>query len=314
MDAPERITIVGAGLMGHGLAQVFAVSGHRVCLVDTDERLLATAGDRIRHNLETMAAHGLADLGQVPAVLDRVRTSTDLTKAAEGVDVVVEAVYENLALKQDIFARLDELSEPGVVLCTNTSVMSVTEIGARAEHRERIVGTHFWNPPFLIPLVEVVRTEYTAGWCVDATMDLMRRAGKQPVSIRKDVPGFVGNRLQHALWREAFALVDEGVCDVATIDGVIANSFGMRLPVLGPAANADLIGLDLTLAVHEYLLPHLSKSSEPSTTLRHHVEQGHLGFKTGRGFLSWSADEIEATRSRLADHLMSVLASRQMHV
>jgi 3-hydroxybutyryl-CoA dehydrogenase len=190
-------------------------------------------------------------------------------------------------------------------------VISITEIAEKSKHRERIVGTHFWNPPYLIPLVEVVRAAGSADWCLQATYDLLERVGKHPVHVHKDVPGFVGNRLQHALWREAFAIIDEGICDPATVDEVIRNGFGLRLPILGPVETADMIGLDLTLAIHNYILKHINANPTPSTTLQARVAAGELGFKTGSGFLQWSDYEMVESRKRLADYLINVFAEQQ---
>jgi 3-hydroxybutyryl-CoA dehydrogenase len=190
-------------------------------------------------------------------------------------------------------------------------VISITEIAEKAVHRERIVGTHFWNPPYLIPLVEVVRAEESADWCISKTYDLLMRVGKYPVHVHKDVPGFVGNRLQHALWREAFAIIDEGICDPATVDEVIRNGFGLRLPILGPVETADMIGLDLTLAIHNYILKYINADPTPSTTLQSKVETGELGFKSGSGFLEWSDSSIAESRERLMEYLTNIYAQQQ---
>ncbi len=172
-------------------------------------------------------------------------------------------------------------------------------------------GTHWWNPPYLVPLVEIVRAGEAAQRCIDTIYDLLVRVGKKPVRVHKDIPGFIGVRLQSALWREAFALIDDGICDATTVDEVVRSGFGLRLPVLGPVENADLIGLDLTLAIQDYLFPYLSRDTQPSATLRARVTEGKLGFKTGAGFLSWSEDKIAATRERLANHLMKMLTEQQ---
>jgi 3-hydroxybutyryl-CoA dehydrogenase len=227
--------------------------------------------------------------------------------AAEGADVVVECVFEDLALKQSVFERLDAACPPETVLCTNTSVMSITQIGEKARHRERVIGTHFWNPPYLIPLVEVVRTEQVDPTVVDRTMGLLRRVGKHPIDCKKDVPGFVANRLQHALWREAISIVEHGIADAATVDESIRFGPGLRLPILAPMENSDMVGLDLVYAIHDYILPHLEASPRPSPLLAGKVEAGHLGFKSGKGFFEWSPEEAEASRRRLAAYLVHVL-------
>ena len=189
---------------------------------------------------------------------------------------------------------------PDTILATNTSVMSPTEIASKAERRERIIGTHWWNPPFLIPLVEVVQTEQAAPWVIDVTMELHRAIGKHPVHARKDVPGFIANRLQHALWREAISIVEHGIADAATVDESIKYGPGLRLPVLAPLENADLVGLDLVLSIHDYVLKHLEDSHEPSPLLREKVEKGQLGFKSGGvGFQQWTPEEQKALRAEL---------------
>jgi len=310
MSTPEHIMVVGAGLMGHGIAQIFALHGHPVWLVDSNAQSLDSAQERVRANLTNMAKHGV-DLGaDIQESLDRISTTADMAVCAD-CDFVIEAVFENLELKQHIFADLDRMCPPETVLCSNTSVMSITEIAAQAQRRERIVGTHFWNPPYLIPLVEVVRAQESADWCITATFELLARVGKHPVHVHKDVPGFVGNRLQHALWREAFAIIDQGICDPATVDEVIRNGFGLRLPTLGPVETADMVGLDLTLAIHNYILEHINADPSPSTTLQAKVEAGELGFKSGSGFMEWSESDIAASRERLASYLINVFAEQQ---
>ncbi len=311
MGASDTVTIVGAGLMGHGIAQVFAAHGHPVRLFDTNDTILMEAPQRIRANLVQLAAHGIGDETAIDTIVARVSLVHNLAEACASTNVVIEAVSENMDLKQRIFAELDRLCPPDAILCSNTSVMSITEIASKSQGRERILGTHWWNPPYLVPLVEIVRTVDTAQRCIDAVYDLLVRVGKKPVRVHKDVPGFVGNRLQHALWREAFSIIDDGIAEAATVDEVVRSGFGLRLPVLGPVENADLVGLDLTLAIHDYILPHLSRDTQPSATLRAKVAEGKLGFKTGAGFLPWSEPEIAATRERLSNHLMKVLVEQQ---
>jgi 3-hydroxybutyryl-CoA dehydrogenase len=311
MSTSERITVVGAGLMGHGIAQLFAVHGYTVWLVDDDNDVLSSAKERIGSNLRSMRAKGVGFEADDDQILDHIKTTTELGHACEGSDFVIEAVFENLELKQSLFARLDGLCPPRTILCSNTSVISITEIAMKAKNRERIVGTHFWNPPYLIPLVEVIRAEESASWCTSTTYDLLKRVGKHPVHVHKDVPGFVGNRLQHALWREAFAIIDEGICDPATVDEVVIHGFGLRLPTLGPVETADMVGLDLTLAIHNYILKYINADPTPSTTLQAKVEAGELGFKSGKGFMEWSESDVSESRQRLADYLISVFAEQQ---
>jgi 3-hydroxybutyryl-CoA dehydrogenase len=250
-----------------------------------------------------MAEQGLAEASGIDAVIARIRTTGDLEEGTRGADFVVEAVSENLTLKQEIFRRLDALCPPEVVLATNTSVISITEIAREATHQERIVGTHFWNPPNLVPLVEVVPGERTSPRSVEIAYSLLLALGKHPVRVKRDVPGFVGNRLQHALWREAVSIVERGIADADVVDEVVKFGFGMRLPVLGPLENAELVGLDLTFAIHDYILKHLESSPKPSPLLTEKVEKGELGFKSGVGFRQWSPEKMEEVRTTLETHL-----------
>jgi 3-hydroxybutyryl-CoA dehydrogenase len=307
-ERAERVAVIGGGMMGAGVAQVFAAAGHEVALQDLYPEALERAPAAIRSNLTFLAEHGLFPADAVEPAVSRVRTTTDLADAADGAAFVVECVFEDLALKQDVFEQLDAACPPETILATNTSVMSIAEIGALTKHKERVVGTHFWNPPYLIPLVEVVRTEQVDPEVVERTMAILRDAGKHPIDCKKDVPGFVANRLQHALWREAISIVEHGIADAATVDESIRFGPGLRLPILAPMENADMVGLDLTLAIHDYILPHLESSGVPSPLLKGKVEAGDLGFKTGRGFQKWSEEDADASRRRLLEYLVHVLS------
>lgn len=227
-----------------------------------------------------------------------------MAEAASQAQLVIEAVTENLELKQKVFQDLDRLCSPEAILATNTSVISITEIAAKARRRERILGTHFWNPPYIIPLVEVVKGKETSEETLETTYQLLNNAGKHPVKVMKDVPGFIANRLQHALWREAISIVEHGIADAATVDEAIKNSFAIRLPVLGPIENADMVGLDLVLSIHDYVLKYLESSPNPSPLLREKVKRGELGFKTAQGFYTWSPGEINKSKERLLEYLI----------
>jgi 3-hydroxybutyryl-CoA dehydrogenase len=297
------VLVVGAGLMGAGIAQLFAYGGHPVVLTDVSEDILAGAKEKIGRSLERMAQQGLAQADAIEPALGRIRTTGDLAEATRGARFVVEAAPENLELKQEVFRRLDDLCPAETILATNTSVISITQIAAKSLRQERIVGTHFWNPPTLVPLVEVVPGERTSKETVESTYKLLAAVGKHPVRVKQDVPGFVGNRLQHALWREAVSIVERGIADADVVDEVVKFGFGMRLPVLGPLENAELVGLDLTLAIHDYIFKHLESSPNPSPLLTEKVAKGDLGFKSGRGFREWSAERMSQVRTGLEMHL-----------
>ena len=306
MSKQISIAVIGAGLMGHGIAQIFAVHGHPVNLMDLEETVLSNAIQSIRSNLELMAKKGIGSQAEIEPAVQRISTTIDLAEAVSQAQFVVEAVLEKLDLKQNVFKELDALCPPDTILATNTSVISITEIAQKSKYRGRIVGTHFWNPPYLIPLVEVIRGDESDPEAVDRTYDLLQSVGKHPVRVQKDVPGFVGNRLQHALWREAISIVAHGIADAATVDECIRYGFGLRLPALGPLENADMVGTDLALAIHDYILKHLERSPDPSPLLKEKVEQGMLGFKSGEGFQKWSAEEAQKSRNDLVEYLLEV--------
>jgi 3-hydroxybutyryl-CoA dehydrogenase len=297
MTRPRSIAIVGGGLMGAGIAQVFAVAGHPVTVFEPAEDIRATVRSRIS---DTLSLYGLE-----AGVADAIAVTGDFAQAVERADYVTEAAPEKLELKQKIFADLVEACPAATILASNTSVIPIHRIAAGLATAQRIVGTHWWNPPGLIPLVEVIQSAQTSDATIHATMELLKSVGKSPAHVTKDVPGFVANRLQHALWREAIAMVAAGVCDAATLDACVKNSFGLRLAVLGPLENADLVGLDLTLDVHRTIIPELDRSDGPNPYLEAQVAAGRLGFKSGEGFRAWSDPEMNDLRRKLAAHLLA---------
>jgi 3-hydroxybutyryl-CoA dehydrogenase len=307
----SNIAVIGAGMIGPGIAQIFAARNYPVCLLDLREEILSKAIESIRLNLSMMAQKGLVQKSEIDTVISRIKTTTDMAEAASEAQLVIEAVTENLELKQKIFQDLDRLCSPEAILATNTSVISVTEIASKACQRERIVGTHFWNPPYIIPLVEVIKGKNTSEKTLETTYQFLKNAGKHPIKVMRDAPGFVGNRLQHALWREAISIVENGIADPATVDEAIKQGFGLRLPVLGPLENADMVGLDLTLSVHDYVLKYLESSPLPSPLLEEKVKGGELGFKTGQGFYTWSAEEAQRSRERLLEYLLEWMQEKK---
>jgi 3-hydroxybutyryl-CoA dehydrogenase len=301
MAGKAQIAVVGAGLMGHGLAQVFACAGHLVTVHDASIPALSTLRERIVANL--------VQLGQDPSAAERVFPVEELGECVASADIVFEAGPENLEFKRKLFEQLQLLAPEGALLASNTSVIPITDImrGLRTGHRA--MGTHWWNPPFLVPLVEVIKTPETSPSLAQRMFDLLAEAGKTPAMVEKDVAGFIGNRLQHALWREAVALVADGVCDAQTVDTVVKASFGRRLPVLGPLENADLVGIDLTLAIHKTVLPAIDSTPGPSPYLQELIDGGRLGMKTGQGFRQWTPEEQAALRAKVFAHLVAMNAA-----
>lgn len=280
--AQAKIALIGSGLMGTGLARLFRAVHWPVSAWDQD-------------------THALARLcKEVPGVA----AAKDLQDAVGDADLVIEAVAERPAIKQALFVQLAALTPSHTLLATNSSVIPVAVVTAEVSDTDarRALGTHFWNPPDLIPLVEVIQGPRTSEATILRAVGLLEAAGREPVRVHADV--VPGNRLQHALWREAMALVDEGVCSPQDVDRIIKRSFGARLAVLGPLENADLVGLELTRQIHEVVLPHLSRATRPAAGLLERIAAGHTGIAGGGGFYpEWNEASIAALRARLAGHL-----------
>ena len=310
MKEIKKITVIGGGMMGSGIAQVFAYCEElSVNIYDSfisGKEILA----RIKANLNLLKSKGIYTETDINEILGRISTFDQIDKAVGETDFVVECIPEDMNLKQRLFADLEPLCKPETIFATNTSVMSITEIASLTIDKSRVVGTHFWNPPYLIPLVEVVKGNETSDETMEMTMAVLKKTGKHPIRVKKDVPGFVANRLQHALWREAISIVEKDIADAATVDEAVKLSFGLRLPVLGPMENADMVGTDLTLSIHNYILKHLESSGEASPILKSKVENSELGFKSGKGFQEWTPEQIANSRKQLSEYLIKVIYNK----
>jgi 3-hydroxybutyryl-CoA dehydrogenase len=277
------------------LATVFVKAGHDVLITDPNVQSLGTVQDRVAQILSTL------DISTEASKL--VTPIAKLSDAVGEAEIIIEAAPEKLELKQQIFADIEAAAKPDAILASNTSVIPISKIMERVKLKGRALGTHWWNPPYLVPLVEVIQTSETNIATLKVMMALLESLGKVPVHVKKDVPGFVGNRLQHAMWREAISLVEQGVCDAETVDLVVKNSFGARLAVLGPLENADLVGIDLTLDIHNQVLGDLDDRKTPSPYLQQLINDGKLGFKTHQGFKTWTDEQISTLRSDIVEHL-----------
>ena len=291
----SRIAVVGAGLMGHGIAYLFGTAGHRVRVQDPSPAALEQLPLRLREICDL--------LGTTRVTADLVEGCSSLAEAVADADFVFEAIPEKLELKQLLFADLERLAPKSAILCSNTSSIPIASIGAHVTDPSRLVGAHFWNPPHLVRLVEVVVKDEANRAAAERVMALLRAVGRHPVLLNRDIPGFVGNRLQHALKREAIALVAAGVCDAETIDDVVKLGFGARMAVLGPLEQSDLVGLDLTKAIHDVLISDLDVTAHTHPYLDALVAKGELGMKTGKGFRNWTPETAAAVRERLRTFL-----------
>ncbi len=289
MSKLPNVAVLGAGRMGAAIAFVFAGSGHHVRLYEPDP----SAHDRVRDRLREVAA----TLNR-PHASD-IPISGDLNEVVRQADLIIEAAPEDTAIKRDLFAELGRVVGPDVMVGTNTSSLPIESFTQGFPNPGRLVYAHFWNPPYAIRLVEVAPGPDTDEPAMDTVAGWLEGAGMAPVSLQRAVPGLIGNRLQHALKREAIALAADGVCDAATIDDVVKLGFGARMAVLGPMEQSDLVGLDLTLAIHESLMPKLDRTAGAHPYLIEKVDRGELGMDAGAGFRIWTPSSAKAIRDRL---------------
>jgi 3-hydroxybutyryl-CoA dehydrogenase len=283
----KKIAIIGSGIMGHGFAIVFAQKGYPVFLLDVDSRILKRAMKRIVANLDTFLENGLIREAGKDAVLEKITATTDWKKATGEADFVLEAVPEVLELKREVFKKLDQTSPPQAILASNTSGLSITEIGSVTGRPEKTIIVHGANPPHIVPVVEIVRGAKTSEETAELCYRLMLKLGKKPVRLLKEVPGFLFNRLQFALYREALHCLEVGVAKVEDIDLVVKAGYGFRSATLGPLETSDFGGLDTFLRISRNLFPHLADSHEPPRLLKKLVGEGKLGVKAGEGFYKY---------------------------
>ncbi|MEE8390537.1 MAG: 3-hydroxyacyl-CoA dehydrogenase NAD-binding domain-containing protein, partial [Anaerolineae bacterium] len=307
MSSVRNVAVIGAGTMGHGIAQVFALAGLQVALTDSDEQVLGKAIQRIQVNIATCLEHDFVDKDRAAAAPARITLASNLADAVSEADFIVEAIFENLDVKRGVLSQLEEHCPAHAVITSTTSSFRASDLAVTLVHPERFLVTHYWNPPYIIPAVEVVPGERTSAEAVEATVTLLKAVGKYPVLVKKDVAGFVGNRLQHALRREAISIVAQGIASPEDVDLIARLSFGLRLPVVGPLETVDLGGLDLTQAIQTYLLPELDRSTEPLPLIRDKVARGELGAKAGKGFYDWSPGRAASVIRQRDEALLEML-------
>jgi len=295
MDCEDirRVAVIAAGTMGSGIALSFAQAGYEVSLFDPDPGALRRAFKRIDRSLQLFVEEGALGSQQAAATRGRIAATSDLTDQLDNVQCVVESVPELLELKQEVFRQIENTAPPDAVLATNTSGLSITEIASACRHPERVVGTQWWHPAEIMPLIEVIKGNLTSEAIANVVTGLVRTLGKIPVVVQKDVPGFAGNRLQFALLREALHLVEEGIMSPEDVDRTVRYGIGLRYPYAGPLATADMGGLDVFHHIAEYLFAELSTMSQPPRSFGRLVDDGSLGIKAGHGFFDYSEADIE---------------------
>lgn len=301
------VGVVGAGLMGHGIAQVFGSAGYKVNIYDTDAAMLMAVRDRIASNFKVSRALGLTSPADMEKCLDKINICGSIEELCNGPQFIIESILENLDIKRKVMGEIEQFTPADTILTSNTSAISITEIGKALIHKGRFLGTHFWNPPHVLPCVEVIRGDATGEDIFAMVFAFMEKVGKIPVRVLKDVPGFLGNRLQHAMWREAISLYEAGVAGAEDIDKVVKFGFGARMPFIGPLETADLAGLPLVLDVHRYLFPYLDTAAQPSPVLESLVAAGAKGVRSGRGFYEWTPEMIRQTIEQRDTVLLRIL-------
>lgn len=311
----SQIANIGSGTMGHAIAMQFAAAGYPVTIVETggsttdeSQQRLDAALKRIRTDAQELANQGLLPNGvTVEDMIARITTATDIPTGVRHADFIIESVVENLDVKQAVWKQIEQAAPQDAIFATNTSGLSPTAIQRVLEHPERFVVAHFWNPAQLMPLVEVVPGESTHEQVVDETFDLMEKIGKKPAKLKRESLGFIGNRIQLAVIREALNIVARGIADPATVDTVVRNSLGLRWSILGPIASADLGGLDIFYNVSKYLCADMDNSPDADPVLGAKVEAGELGAKTGRGFYEWTGEKGRETIAERDQKLMRAM-------
>lgn len=311
----KKFLVCGGGMMGSAIAQILAgLDGAEVTVYDVYP---VDVEAKVRGNMKLLVEKGIVTEAEVDAIVGKISFTQDIeSEGVKTAQLVVECVLEDMEMKQNLFAQLEGIVAEDCIFCTNTSVMSPTEISAKCTHKERLVGTHFWNPAFLIPLVEVVKTDATSEEVADTVMHVLTAAGKKPVLCKKDVPGFIANRMQHALWREAISIVERGIADAKTVDDACKYSFGLRLPYLPPLVNSDMVGTQLTYNIHSYVLQDLEDRHDASPLLKEMIDKGELGFRAetvdGKktGFMKYTEDEIASINGGLNEYLIKMLYNK----
>ena len=310
----SQVAVIGAGTMGAGIAGEFARAGCNVCLSDLRDDLLDRGMAMLAAAQQTLVDAKRLSRRKASAAMKRITATTCLDEACDGVQLLVEAVSEDLAVKQEMFGRFDRLCPKRAVLASNTSGLSITAIAHATQRPKLVAGLHFWNPPHIIPLVEVTQGKKTSPGTAKLLMDVCHRIGKRPILVRHDVPGFVGNRLQFAVLREALHILSEGIASAEDIDTAMTAGPGLRYALLGPLRTADLGGLDVFAAISSYLFAELSATTKPPKVLPDLVKKGRLGAKSGAGFYRYAKKDIQdflAQRDRVLLGFLQVLEERE---
>jgi 3-hydroxybutyryl-CoA dehydrogenase len=314
ISSPRTIGVCGIGQIGLALGLACWRAGFRVWIYGRNAQKLEQA----QRDLERMNAWMASEFPDDEPHYGELHFTSDMAPLNREAELVVEGIAETLPAKVELFQALDGVATRGGILCSSTSGLSISEMGRQSGHPEQVIGTHFWNPPHLMPLVEVVAGRGTAEEVVETTLQFCRDIGKVPVRVNADVPGFIGNRLLHAMWREAIEIVGQGIASAEDVDKVVKMTFALRLPVVGPFENMDLVGLDLVETIHKYLLADLAANRGPGRVLDEMVRNKKLGMKTGSGFYDWKQRDpaalIEARDQQIVREMKRLRRENDSHL
>lgn len=291
--------------MGHGIAIELALAGYDVRLHSRSEESLERARGMIRSSLERLQDLGKVTEQQAQSIPDSVRMSIDLGELVADADLVIESIYEDIDAKTKVFAQLDDLCPDHTILASNTSSFLPSRLAAATTRPDKVINAHFLNPPFFVPLVEVVPTDETSEETTATVMELLASLGKQPILVEREVPGFVASRLQMALLREALWLVENEVASAEDVDKAISAGLGRRWATAGVLQVLEVAGWDLISRVAADVFPHLSNTDDP-TLLNDLVERGDIGLKADKGFYEWTPEKAEELRRRIAKGLVEI--------
>jgi 3-hydroxybutyryl-CoA dehydrogenase len=294
----NNIMVVGTGMIGPDVSLASTMAGYAVTMVGLNDTEVEKGVNRFRKNLASLVKAELFTPVEAEDIQARLTTSTNLPEVAATADIAFEAVFEKLEVKQEVFAQFDTHCPPQALLLSGTSGMSPNDIAANISRQEKMMVCHFWNPPYLVPLVELVAHDKTSQATIDTVMTFLESLEKTPVRLKKDIVGHIGNRLQHAIFREAIHLVELGVATPDDIDQVIMSSLGPRYSMIGPMEYMDSVGLNLQVDVQSYLFESLADAKKPQKLLMENYERGDHGAKTGQGFYDWSVKSLDEMVAR----------------
>lgn len=290
----KKIGIAGAGTMGSGIAQIFARKGYEVVITDISEDILKKSKELLEIYNNNLIEADIMTEAEADKVMENIYYSVDKGTFSDA-DIIIEAIIEKLDIKQDFWKEVEEIAREDAIFATNTSGLSITQIAKKVKNKGRFVGMHFWNPPQIIPLVEIIKGEGSDDETVDLLIEVVKKIDKEPVVVQKDASGFIGNRLQFAVFREALNIVEQGIATAEDVDKAMKYGPGFRYPIIGPLETADLGGLDTFYYISSYLFEDLSDTKEPQKILKDLIEKNHLGVKSKKGFYDYSEGKDKET-------------------